>query len=260
MTFQTEQYAVRADYAHAVANACQRFAGALLTIEPDIFVCAVTGLTLDMPDAASPAEQIVGWTMVQQAVLLGALAHHAAFHRFFGNAPCRYDTPRVESSHTPSHHRSFAPVIQWAAAHACAFDAHHAWPPAVRAARLLQKAGGNTCYVDDVARAVNVSAATLERGFRRIYGISVQQYHSLVRLRTIAHTLRTDESAIEGVILDLGYRSIKDAYAPLRRMTGLTVAMVRRLTESEFASLIDGPLALPVPGCHHHRHALPTTV
>jgi hypothetical protein len=32
-------------------------------------------------------------------------------------------------------------------------------------------------------------------------------------------------------------------------MTGLTVATVRQLTESQFAALIDGPLALPVPDC-----------
>jgi hypothetical protein len=51
------------------------------------------------------------------------------------------------------------------------------------------------------------------------------------------------------VILDLGYHSAKDVYVPFRRMTGLTVATVRQLSESQFAALIDGPLALPVPGC-----------
>jgi methylphosphotriester-DNA--protein-cysteine methyltransferase len=89
--------------------------------------------------------------------------------------------------------------------------------------------------------------------------MSVQQYQSLVRLRTLASRLREDESAIEGVIVDLGYRSSKDVYVPFRRMTGLTVAMVRQLTDAQFAALIDGPLALPVPGSPHHRHALPTT-
>jgi methylphosphotriester-DNA--protein-cysteine methyltransferase len=107
--------------------------------------------------------------------------------------------------------------------------------------------------VGDIARAVNVSAATLERGFRRLYGVSVQQYQSLVRLRTVALALRADASAIEGVILEQGYRSSKDVYVPFRRMTGLAVATVRQLTESQFVSLVDGPLALPVPGYSQDR-------
>jgi AraC-like DNA-binding protein len=255
MTMQAEQYAVRADFAHAVTNACQRFAGALLTIEPDIFVDAVTRLTLDVPGTESPAERVVGWTLLQHAVLLGALAHHTMFHRCFGHAPCKFDTPRSDSGHAPRQ-PSFDALIRWATDCARAFDAGHAWPPAVRAARLLQKAPASAWYVNDVARAVGVSAATLERSFKKIYGLGVQQYQSLVRLRAVARTLRADASAIEGVILDLGYRSVKDVYVPFRRITGMTPAMVRQLTESQFALLVDGPLALPVPG---YPHELPQT-
>src|SRR5262245_33457955 len=72
MSAQAEQFTVRAAYSHALANACQRFVGALLTIEPGVFLGAVTLLTLDVPAADSPAELLMASTKLQHAVLLGA--------------------------------------------------------------------------------------------------------------------------------------------------------------------------------------------
>jgi AraC-like DNA-binding protein len=261
MNAPAEQYTGSADYAHAVASACQRFACALLTIEPGVFVSAITRLTLDIPDADCRADFVFGWALILRTVLEGALAHHTLFHRCFcvGDRSCKFDAPRVDCCHTRFGDRTFESVIRWATDHARTFDSVHSWPPAAHAARLLQKASAKEWYVGDIARAVNVSAATLERGFRKVYGVSVQQYQSLVRLRNVALALRTDGGAIEGVILEQGYRSSKDVYVPFRRVTGLTVATVRQLTESQFASLVDGPLALPVPGCSHDRRRLATT-
>jgi AraC-like DNA-binding protein len=252
-----EQYTVRADYAHAIAGACQRFAGTLLTIEPGVFVYAVTLLTQESPIADSPAEHLFGWTTLQHTLLRGALAHHTLFHRYFGNPVCANATPHVDCPRAVIEDRTFSSLIRWATEHARAFDGRHVWPAAVRAARLLQKSPQHAWYVDDLARAVNVTSATLERGFRRIYGISAQRYQCLVRLRAIAHALRADASAIEGVILDVGYRSVKDVYVPFRRITEMTPAMVRHLTESQFASLVDGRLALPTPGCRRQLLAAP---
>jgi AraC-like DNA-binding protein len=256
MAAQAEQYTVRADYAHALANACQRFVGALLTVEPGVFVCAVMALTMDAPNADSPAELLMASTALQNAVLLGALAHHAAFHRWFDASTCAFRPHSLHVGHCSSSDTFVSSLRRWAEDHARSFDEQHAWPPATRVARLLQKAPADTWYVDDVAREVCVSSATLERSFRKTYGMAVQEYHSLVRLRSVAHAVRADRSVIEGVILDLGYTSIKDVYAPLRRMTGMTLATVRELTESQFASLINGSLALPVPGCPRSPHYL----
>jgi AraC-like DNA-binding protein len=249
MAAEAEQYTVRGDFAHALANACQRFVGALLIVEPGVFLSAVTHLTLDMPDADSPAELLMAWTTVQKTVLLGALAHHASFHRWFQDSPCTFQPQQpLHSREMLSDATSFSSLTRWAADYARAFDDRHLWPAAVRAARLLQTRSANAWYVEDLAHLGNVSPGTLERGFRKIYGLTVQQYQSLVRLRSVAQAVRADEGVIEGVILDLGYRSIKDAYKPFRRMTGMTVARVRGMTESRFASLMSGPLRLPVPG------------
>jgi methylphosphotriester-DNA--protein-cysteine methyltransferase len=134
------------------------------------------------------------------------------FHKWFGHSPCTFGAQALALSQMRPHDRSFSTLIRWATDHARAFEDRHAWPPAVRAARLLQKVSTSAWYVPEVARAVHVSSPTLERGFRKVCGMSVQQYQSLVHLRTVTSRLREDGGAIEGVIVDLGYRSSKDVY------------------------------------------------
>jgi methylphosphotriester-DNA--protein-cysteine methyltransferase len=136
----------------------------------------------------------------------------------------------------------------WAAAYARAFDARHDWPPAVRAAGVLQANHASDWYVEDLASTVNVSLATLERSFSRTYGVTARQYHSLLRLRAVVQSTRDDSGCIEGLILEAGCRSRKAVYGPLRRLTGLTLADLRRLSDAEFCSLMNGPLALPIAG------------
>jgi hypothetical protein len=70
----------------------------------------------------------------------------------------------------------------------------------------------------------------------------------LLRLRAVARSIRADAGCLEGLILETGCRSNKGVYGPLRRLTGLTLADVRRLSDTEFRSLMHGPLALPIAG------------
>lgn len=238
---------LRADYMHELAGACQRFAGAILLLEPESFVSAVERLTSETPETDSTAERISAWTLIAATTLRGAEAHHGWFHRCFGDTTCPFRLaalPPVDSF-APEHIRPL--LMTWAGTYMDRFRSEHVWPVAVRAAALMQARAGADWYVDELASAVGTSTATLERSFHRIYGISPQPYHSLLRLRLIASEIRAGEYATEGVLLELGCRSPKDAYRAFRKVTGLTPAAVRRLTEAEFSTLWQGPLALPIP-------------
>jgi methylphosphotriester-DNA--protein-cysteine methyltransferase len=102
-------------------------------------------------------------------------------------------------------------------------------------------------YVDELCDAIGASRATLERSFNRIYRTSVQRYSLGLRIRTVAERVRRSEECIEAAILEAGFRSLKDAYRPFRFLTGLTFADLRRMGDTEFAAVMDGPLALPIP-------------
>jgi AraC-like DNA-binding protein len=248
MTVETHQYGVRAQFSHVVAEACQRFAGAVLIAESLAFVTAMGQLVVDLPLPENPLEALLVWTALREVTAHGAQAHHAWFHDRLARTPCDFRPPPVPSPDTFVVERTFLLLKDWAAAYARAFDARHDWPPAVRAAQVLQANHAGDWYVEALARTVNVSLATLERSFSRTYGVTARQYHSLLRLRAVAQSARADAGCIEGLILEAGCRSNRAVYGPLRRLTGLTVADVRRLSDTEFCSLMNGPLALPIAG------------
>lgn len=248
MTVETHQDGVRPQFSHVAAEACQRFAGAVLILEPLAFVTATVQLVADLPRPENTVEALLVWTASRETTARGAQAHHAWFHDRLGRARCGFRPPAVPPSDTLAADKTFLVLKDWAATYAREFDAQHEWPPAVRAARVLQATPASDWYVEDLASAANVSPATLERSFSRTYGVTVRQYHSLLRLRAVAQSTRVDSGCIEGLILEAGCRSSKGVYGPLRRLTGLTLTEVRRMSETEFCSLMNGPLALPIAG------------
>ena len=248
MTAETHQYGVRTQFSHVVAEACQRFAGTVLILEPLAFVTAMVQLVADLPRSENPLEALLVLTTLREVTARGAEAHHAWFHDRLAGGPCAFRPQPVPPPDTFVVEKTFLLLKDWAAAYTRAFDVLHEWPPAVRAARVLQANHASDWYVEDLARTVNVSLATLERSFSRTYGVTVRQYHSLLRLRALAQSIRASSSCIEGLILEAGCRSHRAVYGSLRRLTGLTFADVRRLSDTEFCSLMNGALAVPTVG------------
>jgi AraC-like DNA-binding protein len=235
---------------HALAQSCQRFIGAIVVVEPGVFLPAVRRLTSESPKADTPSQVAVLQSWLPGTAMRGALSHHQLFHRLFGGV-CSYEPGWPSTCAGLSEEALQADLIQWAEMFSREFDREHCWPPAVKAATLLQQAVGHAWYVPELARAAGASSSTLERSFKRLYGVSPQQYYSLLRLRSVAHQIHFGLECVEGLIRQSGCRSAKDVYRALRQVAGLTPAAIRQLTESQFADLIDGPLALPIPGISH---------
>jgi len=247
MDAPAQQFAVRSDYLHALAGVCQRFVGFTLVAEPNALTCGTRRLTEETPTSQSPAETLFTWTCLRDTIARGAAAHHRLFHRCFGPAACEFDSGSWPAPESFTVQPAFAALNAWVVAYSTRFDEVHMWPPAVKAACVLQARVCEAWHVDELAKAVGTSRATLERSFRRIYGSSAQQYHRRLRLRRAATAIRSNSGCIDGVILELGCRSPKDAYRAFRQATGMTLAAVRQLTDEEFFTLMSGPLKIPVP-------------
>ncbi len=243
-----QRYLVRSDYVHELAGACQRFVDSTLLLEPEAFTAAARRLTIETPVADSPAEALLTWHWLTGTMARGATTHHRRFHRLFDATDCSFDSDVLPSPNTFARDRVLAALDQWVQTYVRHFDSEHTWPAAVRATSLLQARVQQPWYIEDLARAVGASPATLERSFGRVYGLAAQQYHALLRLRIVATAIRSDGPCIESLILDTGVRSPKDMYRAFRTLTGLTFGAVRHLTEAEFSSLMSGPLDLPIPG------------
>jgi len=106
--------------------------------------------------------------------------------------------------------------------------------------------------VDGLAKAVYVSPATLQRDFLQIFGSTVRQYHARLRLRGVVECVRANGACIEGILTELGYRGPQNVYRLFRRLTGMTLSDVRRLSESAYARVLDQTLALPNAEWRNH--------
>jgi AraC-like DNA-binding protein len=246
MNAPEQAFTVRSGYMYELAGACQRFVGSSLHMEPDAFPDAVQRLAAETPVAESRVEDVVGWNLLAAAVSRGAAAHHRWFHRCFGGGRCTFHPDALP--HAESYERNCAlPIlVTWAHDYAVRFGRTHAWPVAVRAAAVLRSRPGADWPIERLAATVGASTATLERSFSAVYGVSPHRYRSLLRMRLTAMSIR-DGGCIEGVLLDLGCRSPKAVYRAFRRAAKMTIADVRRLSDDEFSSLLEGPLALPLP-------------
>jgi len=247
MSTSAPPFTVRSDYVYQLAGACQRFVGSLLVLEPAVLVSAARQLLSDTPVAQSPAEALVTWHRLTETIVRGAAAHHGWFHRCFDTGTCAFHSEPLPSPDSFARETALPLLSQWADTYARGFESEHSWPAAIKAAGLLRARVSDPWYIDELAKAVGASPATLERSFSRIYGLSAQQYHSRLRLRVAAFAVRAGGRSIDSVALEIGCRSPKDLYRAFRRVTTMTLAGVRRLTDAEFSSLMAGDLELPVP-------------
>src|SRR5262249_38743455 len=158
----------------ALAEACQRFVGSVLILEPFALVSGVAVLIGEAPVPESAAEAIMAWQSLRDVVVRGSLFHHTWFHDRLNNAPCGFPPEPMPSPDSFAADKPFDGLRDWATTYARAFDSQHLWPAAVRAARLLQANRSRDWYVQDLAEAVNASPATLERSFMRVYGMTAQ--------------------------------------------------------------------------------------
>jgi AraC-like DNA-binding protein len=252
----TQLLASPSEYVHAVANACQRFVGSIAILEPGAFIAGVTELLADVPSATSEMEALMIWEKLRHATERGASDHHALFHRFFGGSPCLFQAGSLPSAVGFERETTQHAVRYWAESYMVRLEGDHAWPVAVKAAVTLRACFGKRWQIDEIGRAVGASAATLERGFSKVYGVTVGQYLALARVRAALLAIRAGDTCIQSIALQIGYRTSKDLYRVLRMFGGGTPTTIRRLNEAQFAILLERDFALPIPGLPFRRGVL----
>ena len=247
-------FVVGPDYTHQLAGLCQSFVGAVCVAEPDVFLRAVQALTAHLPPAETSANLLFTWALLGSVTIRGALTYHAQFHRCFGGA-CEFQPPSTPPLDTAEYAVIRQRLDTWAEAYVSDFNRTHQWPAATAAAAALRRRRPSAWYASDLARMVGASCSTLERGFKTIYGMTPGQYGALVRLRQTVEAVRADSGSLEGIAVEAGWSSVNAFARVFRATTGMAPSIVRHLGHDDFAALVDGRLALPVP-----RPARPTGV
>jgi AraC-like DNA-binding protein len=243
----TGEHAIRPQWSFLVAEAFQHFVGAVELCEPGRLLEGASQLGAELPAPLGDAEALMLGAQLGLLLTRAARSFDARFHACFDGS-CSGDglyTHVTSCDRLPS--GVSAECLRWAREFLCSFERHHAWPAAVRAAVLLQHEYSRPWRVDTLARAVASSRASLNRGFRSVYGMSCHEYLTLLRIREAIEQLREPGSFVDAVTFSVGYRSSKDLYLAIAKVTGLRLAAVRSLDDTAWHRVMEGPLALPAP-------------
>jgi AraC-like DNA-binding protein len=144
---------------------------------------------------------------------------------------------------------------QWIDAFVVEFDRRHPLSAGMRAAAILRQSFQSPPTLTHLARLVGMSRSSLTRAFRADYGMSVRQYVTRARLRSVAVVLRTPDSNIKSAAAHAGYASRKSLYSALEQMTRMRPDGFRRLHDRDVEEIFENKLSLRAIGYEESRTA-----
>lgn len=110
---------------------------------------------------------------------------------------------------------------------------HHAPPDSAMVREVLEILGHRfqeNLTLHSLADTLCVSPYHLQRTFKRVMGVSPAQQLRMVRIEAAQQLLRTTESPIGDIALDVGFRTLSHFSATFRRLSGISPQEYRHST------------------------------
>lgn len=245
-----ESSRVRHEWVSELTKACHAFVVRVNESEHDEFSAAVSAFAATVPAPASYAEHLVLRDRVFACAVQAGIDFHQRYHR---TLEVRCPQSPAESAvaflqplrRHPAEIAIPAVLDRWTAEYLSAFDRHHDWPGAVRAAAILRREVQRKHNVRTLARRAGASRSVLSDEFKQLYGMTMSEYHARARMVAAVISLRTPGSNVDAVAREVGYRSAKNFYIAFRKLTGRTPGAIRTLSESSLEQLLLRNLTLP---------------
>jgi AraC-like DNA-binding protein len=108
----------------------------------------------------------------------------------------------------------------------------HPAGPAHYAAAMIRNDPLHGWTLKELARRVNLNPVRLRAQFARAFGVRPGEYLHLVRAARAVPVFGTS-AKVEGIAMDMGYRSKKDLYGALARWVGASPSELRVLSPAE---------------------------
>jgi AraC-like DNA-binding protein len=109
---------------------------------------------------------------------------------------------------------------------------------AERAAAMIEWRANEPLSVPAIARVLKCHETTLRREFREVFGISMREYQVRHRVREAVRHLSHAAGKIGAIGRLVGYKSEKNFYRALRRVTGFSPGQIARMSPDERIDLL----------------------
>jgi AraC-like DNA-binding protein len=230
--------ALRPEWMFDFVVECQRLVGH--SIHPPLRsqLSILNDFVQALPDPQTPAEESHALGLLLSAAVHWGNRVHSLVHPGQPGR-CRFDpSSLLETLVRHDGRSSKASFGDWAARYVAAFEAEHQLTSVFKLADILERRYGDALDLRQLIRKVDAHPRTLERAFRDTLGLSVHEYITRVRVAHAIPALCEPGSNVDAVARNVGYKSTKNLYRPLRRWAGLTPGQLRALPADEADRLI----------------------
>jgi AraC-like DNA-binding protein len=222
---------VRAAWLNQVARDLQCLAGEVVWDDVREWPASLVNAVDRLPVASTPIESLLLRGLLwESAVRIGSTLHRQA-HRNL-NIRCSLDEGQLLvdgfTGSGPDIRRGFA---GWVSSFCQRLQ--HVHPPSKsrRVAAAIRRNFQQPLNMAGLARSVRMTTSGLRRAFRAEFGRTPRNYQAAVRLLSAIE--QVGSTKIEGVALDVGYRSTKNFYRMFSSLTGLTPTEFRLLSDED---------------------------
>jgi AraC-like DNA-binding protein len=219
---------IRRDWLHRVVNACQVFAGHAVPCRARSLRILFADFETQLSPPQSLVESVVLRGMLLELSLRWGHADHGAYHAEFPDAECTDDPAAlamaVWRNSSPDATSAFR---EWADAYITNMERIH---PRYRASELRRDLDADFAQplsLGMLARQRGVSVRCLQRDFRELTGVTIQEYVTERRLDAAVRLLANTPDKVEWIANVVGWSSRKNLNRALARRRGLNPAEIR---------------------------------
>jgi methylphosphotriester-DNA--protein-cysteine methyltransferase len=238
---------VKTDFLEGAARTCQLFAGQLAFLfEPRQVPRFAERLTDRLPEPDNRAEDL----LLQRMLVEVADKVERHMHRWsHAGGESRFAREHLDHFWSSPHRPSKRVFAEWATALASAFADTYPPSQAEQAASAIREHSTRTWRVTELAALVGISPAQLRRAFFREHRMRLPEYQRRVRMLRAIEQIAANQSNIESVARDVGYRSKKNFYRSFRKLVGFTPTEFRQLPSRRKRDVIESTMLSLVPSC-----------
>jgi AraC-like DNA-binding protein len=210
-------------------NACQVFAGHAVPRRTRSLRILFADFETRLPPPQSLVENVVLRGLLLELSLRWGHADHGAYHAEFPDAECTDDPAAlamaVWRNSSPDATSAFR---EWAGAYITNMERIH---PRYRASELRRDLDADFAQplsLGMLARQRGVSIRCLQRDFRELTGVTIQEYVTERRLDAAVRLLANTPDKVEWIANVVGWSSRKNLNRALARRRGVNPADIRR--------------------------------